>query len=176
MSENYTDTERRAARLARAISGDPDGLTALCDDGTIWRYRGEGWSQLPPIPSDPRLSLTEAPAEPVMRPEDGAPYYERGYSAGYARACEVVGARRGYSQSEIVDALSMNRPNGVTVRIPAQETCETWTLTRDGTAIVVAQPKETIRASVYTLSGEIFARLLGPDDRCELLITRKGEN
>jgi hypothetical protein len=165
MSENYTDTERRAARLALNL---------------LWKHRLSR-NGLEMALSDPALTLTEAPAEPVMRPEDGAPYYERGYSAGYARACEVVGARRGYSQSEIVDALSMNRPNGVTVRIPdreriaPQETCETWTLTRDGTAIVVAQPKETIRASVYTLSGEIFARLLGSDDSCTLLVTRKGE-
>ena len=37
------------------ITGPVNGLAALCDDGTIWRYIAEttSWVQLPQVPGQP---------------------------------------------------------------------------------------------------------------------------
>ncbi len=50
-----TSTRETCMRHILHISGPLTGLTALCDDGTVWAYDAatKSWSGLPPVPGQP---------------------------------------------------------------------------------------------------------------------------
>ena len=50
--ERMGETDRRVRQIAVAEATYGRSVIALCEDGTLWEYRGGAWHPLPPIPED----------------------------------------------------------------------------------------------------------------------------
>ena len=48
----FADSKKQSFRKPIAISTTDTVLAALCDDGSLWTFRGDNWHRLPNIPTD----------------------------------------------------------------------------------------------------------------------------